>query len=830
MSKQLDNKINFLKPIKEENSNDYSYDNKGQKDMIDPYTKGSLEMIKQHFYPPTLDPYIPKKNHRSNNSQKRPMSKKLFISNYSKYLNPQNLFGAENKKKLKSEKTEATLINENLKQNKNKINNLNRIKNITNKYHINQQNQNKILDNTNKNSLIKKVNAKIYKSNNIIINNNLNINLNILQNPLFRTKNNKLNNGSSQIMRNAGMLIINPNIIGFKKNNIYDKNIKNKNDIKRNIKMMPPSSIIDTNKNIYNQLSSIGKIIMINNNKNIFGGLSQNKKMNNQKHVDNILQDNNNIEKEADTNKKPSHVVKEETICLNKENNSFNYKELEDIDNHTFFLRNLRYNNTILAIFLQLIEAHMNIELLLNKINNFENINNENYDDIFLGLYNLVIAYFKKLYLLYDYYNNKNSNTVHLDNFFLYQSLNYIFYKAIKIQICFFSLILVILSQSENYNTFINNNFCKIIKDISNPLFSIFKNFIQEEINSKYPELIINNLMPDFKENFNKLHKIQKFTQTLKHSEIIILIQKQLNKSINSLEYYSNLNLKHSILKPFDDALNQLLFSLENRTLNQFLDIVLNTLLFRELYGEIEMNISISSNLKKDISNIQMGSSIVNRINDFPPYLPSINQKYKYTLVLDIDETLIHFSFTNIDGMLFIRPYCFEFLEELNDLYEIITFSAETQDYIDPILNIIDKENKIIKYRLYRHHCLMRTNLYKDLNLIGRDLSKVIYIDNLETNFKMNPYNGILIKTWITDINDLELKDLSKILKDIATLKVNDVRPVIRKINDEIKIRKNEKRPYENINVAKLIGESKTEVLVPKHEVEISNQNLVIQK
>ena len=410
MSKQLDNKINFLKPIKEENSIDYSYDNKGQKDMIDPYTKGSLEMIKQHFYPPTLDPYIPKKNHRSNNSQKRPMSKKLFISNYSKYLNPQNLFGAENKKKLKSEKTEATLINENLKQNKNKINNLNRIKNITNKYHINQQNQNKILDNTNKNSLIKKVNAKIYKSNNIIINNNLNINLNILQNPLFRTKNNKLNNGSSQIMRNAGMLIINPNIIGFKKNNIYDKNIKNKNDIKRNIKMMPPSSIIDTNKNIYNQLSSIGKIIMINNNKNIFGGLSQNKKMNNQKHVDNILQDNNNIEKEADTNKKPSHVVKEETICLNKENNSFNYKELEDIDNHIFFLRNLRYNNTILAIFLQLIEAHMNIELLLNKINNFENINNENDDDKFLDLYNLVITYFKKLYLLYDYYNNKSEN------------------------------------------------------------------------------------------------------------------------------------------------------------------------------------------------------------------------------------------------------------------------------------------------------------------------------------------------------------------------------------------------------------------------------------
>ena len=91
----------------------------------------------------------------------------------------------------------------------------------------------------------------------------------------------------------------------------------------------------------------------------------------------------------------------------------------------------------------------------------------------------------------------------------------------------------------------------------------------------------------------------------------------------------------------------------------------------------------------------------------------------------------------------------------------------------------------------------------------------------------MHPYNGILIKSWINDINDLELRDLSKILKDIVTLKVNDVRPVIRKINDEIKIRKNEKRPYENINVAKLIGENKPEVLKLKQEFVIPNNDLI---
>ena len=200
--------------------------------------------------------------------------------------------------------------------------------------------------------------------------------MNNLQNPLFRAKKNKLNRGSSQIISNAGMLIINQNIIDLKIKNIYDKNVKYKNGIKENIKIMPPSSIIDTNKNVYNQLSSIGRIIMINNNKN-------------------ILQNNNNIGKGADTNKKSSQIVKEEIIVLNKDNNSFNSKELEDIDNHNIFLRNLRYNNTIFVKFLQLIEAHMNIELLLNKINNFGSIDYIIYDDEFLGLYNLVITYLK---------------------------------------------------------------------------------------------------------------------------------------------------------------------------------------------------------------------------------------------------------------------------------------------------------------------------------------------------------------------------------------------------------------------------------------------------
>jgi Dullard-like phosphatase family protein len=370
---------------------------------------------------------------------------------------------------------------------------------------------------------------------------------------------------------------------------------------------------------------------------------------------------------------------------------------------------------------------------------------------------------------------------------------------------------LVSLSQLNIYeiNTMIKNHFLQIIKEILNPLLNIFETFIKEEINLNYPELVTINLRPDFNDHYNKLHKIQKYTHNYKNSELISLISKNLDKCVNSMKYYSTLNLKYSTIKPFGDALNQLLYTIDKKTLNQFSIIALKTLLFGELQENKNraMRNCTPSNASKNIPNMNVGSSIINNIKDFPPFLPPINPKYKYTLVLDMDETLIHYFFTNVSGMFFVRPYCFDFLKELNDLYEIVTFTAGTKDYADNILNILDIDNNIIKYRLYRQHTtILGFSVYKDLTKLGRDLSKVIIIDNLKENFKMQPNNGIFIKTWTNDINDVQFKDLLKILKDIVMYNVNDVRTVIQKMNDEIKISRNIVRPYGNINIAKLIG------------------------
>ena len=59
------------------------------------------------------------------------------------------------------------------------------------------------------------------------------------------------------------------------------------------------------------------------------------------------------------------------------------------------------------------------------------------------------------------------------------------------------------------------------------------------------------------------------------------------------------------------------------------------------------------------------------------------------TLVLDLDETLIHFE--SAEKKFKLRPGCLTFIKEMSSLFEIVIFTAAAKDYADFILNIIEK-------------------------------------------------------------------------------------------------------------------------------------------
>lgn len=109
----------------------------------------------------------------------------------------------------------------------------------------------------------------------------------------------------------------------------------------------------------------------------------------------------------------------------------------------------------------------------------------------------------------------------------------------------------------------------------------------------------------------------------------------------------------------------------------------------------------------------------------------------KYTLVLDLDETLVHYQEKDSEGQILFRPYLEEFLEGVSYYYEIYVFTASLQQYADFILNHLDPDKNLFIYRFYRQDLTSHPfGEVKDLQILGKDLSKVIIIDNLEENFR----------------------------------------------------------------------------------------------
>ena len=216
---------------------------------------------------------------------------------------------------------------------------------------------------------------------------------------------------------------------------------------------------------------------------------------------------------------------------------------------------------------------------------------------------------------------------------------------------------------------------------------------------------------------------------------------------------------------------------------------------------------------------------------------PSLTQKK--TLVLDLDETLVHSQFgafnipsdvvinIEIENELheihvLIRPGVKEFLEKMSKLYEIVIFTASISKYAGPLLDILDKE-KFCSFRLFREHCtLINSSFVKDLKKLGRDLKNIIIVDNSPLAYLLNSDNGLPILTWFDDKYDQELYKITPVLEFLS--EVPDVREYINKmvVNNEISY----------INARKVINDyheknKKKNNEKEKREIKTNNKNKI---
>ena len=180
----------------------------------------------------------------------------------------------------------------------------------------------------------------------------------------------------------------------------------------------------------------------------------------------------------------------------------------------------------------------------------------------------------------------------------------------------------------------------------------------------------------------------------------------------------------------------------------------------------------------------------------------SIEFSNKKTLILDLDETLVHSSFVPFENndiilsvdfesvmyniYVLVRPGAEEFIKKVSKYFEVVIFTASIAKYALPLLDILDHEKKI-KHRLTREHCTFLNGIYiKELKKLNRNLKDLIIVDNSPLAYAFDSDNGLPIKTWYDDPEDNELNKIFPLLEFLA--KTKDVRAYINKFvnNNEI--------------------------------------------
>ena len=463
---------------------------------------------------------------------------------------------------------------------------------------------------------------------------------------------------------------------------------------------------------------------------------------------------------------------KSDLNCVYKKNKIKRYDS--ESCSRTTKLKNIKENNTVcnkndieeketISCFISNTELNY-IILLIEKIKDI-------FDSLILNDDYLILKYcFEFINYIYNY---------NIDNYISNSIINIIDIETRKILNNYFIFAIVVIYDLILKEKKLFNNLKILVKESIKLIYSniiIIINYSKDNIISSkniFLNTIINNINIQYKKN-----------KDLYIDDNEYLLLKQNNNSIISPEDKLNYNLNfiikniHTIINNMKKSSDYKLFiqifqQMNNISLENIYDFFINNI--------YQINI-INSTLAVASKLFLTNNNDINKI---------ILNKKKYTLLISLDGTLIHFKIDNKNksnnkGIIQLRPGLNEFLSDIKPYYEIIAFSNGDKKYTDLLINSLDKNKIFFENKLYREHCIIMNNDFvKDISKLGKDLSKIIIVDNLVQNFRLNLENGINIKSFNGEINDKILKELGKILIKIAKFG-GDIRRGISYYKDDI--------------------------------------------
>ena len=439
-----------------------------------------------------------------------------------------------------------------------------------------------------------------------------------------------------------------------------------------------------------------------------------------------------------------------------------------------------------------------NIINTYNISNNMTNFNIKKYEDIYNNshtknifqnylfsfsskLGDLIILEEKLCDVILGLKKNKRAENQCLDflnfyyNFSMYKQLEKLFNNEVDEEIVRLSLnyelitIILCYKFSKDDEIIDTSPFLEILQLCHRNLINIYEQVLKEIEKNK------NNLKNIW---IQKLGQIVDFSK--QSSEQIFPSENYISSLVGKINFNTNTLIK---------KLKNILYNNKYQNKSIIINFIksLNQKTFEEIYIFFKEYIYIIDNPEGSI--LPQIYKPINQEKQYQnyPYIKAPNKK-KYTLILDLNETLISLKYANnTKGLIRVRPFLYEFLDVVGKYYELILFTGSSENYTKSIVEALERKKKYFDFIFYRQYLVKCGDCYiKDLSKIGRPLDSTIIIDNNPQNYKLQKENGICIKSFFgDDSEDMALYNLIDILINIVKEKI-DVRDGISKYRDKI--------------------------------------------
>ena len=219
------------------------------------------------------------------------------------------------------------------------------------------------------------------------------------------------------------------------------------------------------------------------------------------------------------------------------------------------------------------------------------------------------------------------------------------------------------------------------------------------------------------------------------------------------------------LYKNLKNALSQVLANITTEPVEELMTRINESILF---FYNADSYLIIKHNLTQSILTETSTPRSLKSKTTKPRSKSKKKETKKEEKALDIDETISHTMRLSFGNYFLLRPGVVHLIKKLYNFYEIDIFTAAIKRYADNIINKLDPNDNYIKYRFYREHCIYEgTKTVKKLVRIGRDLNKIIFVDNIKYNAKYNMDNLYHVSSWKDDVYDTEMIKLQDLLIDI---------------------------------------------------------------